>query len=244
MQNEELPQAPPKLEDVQMDDLRWASPPPSDSSTLMIRSRQNRSSEQPSASRSEPLFLPEGDDGTPPSVISPPVPSVKESEEVKARHTPPPPIKRRASPKPAGRPSLATATRQSYRGNLPTRYPSPPPKEDSLGPAAQYPYLPEKTPDGQELYSCRVGGPRIFDLLTLLPTEEFGVMLWEIIQREEELFEMEDVRDEDKVMLALWNRWIMVNRCASSVSCEMHGNGMSALILTGWVMWQADLHLS
>ena len=68
-------------------------------------------------------------------------------------------------------------------------------------------------PDGQEPYSCRIGGPRIFDLLTILPTDEFGVMSWEIVHREEELFEMEDVRDEDKVMLALWNRWIMLNRC-------------------------------
>lgn len=44
--------------------------------------------------------------------------------------------------------------------------------------------------------------------------DEFGVMSWEIVHREEELFEMEDVRDEDKVMLALWNRWIMLNRWA------------------------------
>ena len=43
--------------------------------------------------------------------------------------------------------------------------------------------------------------------------DEFGIMSWAIIDREEEIFELEDVRDEDKVMLALWNRWIMLNRC-------------------------------
>ncbi len=50
--------------------------------------------------------------------------------------------------------------------------------------------------------------------------EEFGIMSWAIIDREELLFEMEDVRDEDKVMLALWNRYIMVHR---RVSDEPHG---------------------
>ena len=54
----------------------------------------------------------------------------------------------------------------------------------------------------------------MFDLLNTLPLDEFGLMAWAIVDREEELFEMEDVRDEDKVMLALWNRWIMLNKCA------------------------------
>ena len=98
--------------------------------------------------------------------------------------------------------------RVSYRGTLDKRYPSPPPPTDPLGPAAQYPFLPE---DGEQ-YSCRIGGPRIFDLLNTLPLDEFGVMSWAIVDREEELFEMEDLRDEDKVMMALWNRWIMIKR--------------------------------
>ena len=120
------------------------------------------------------------------------------------------------------RPTVAVAGRGrvSYRGTLDKRYPSPPPPADPLGAAAQYPYLPETDADGQPLYSCRIGGPRIFDLLNTLPLDEFGIMSWAIVDREEVLFEMEDISDEDRVMLALWNRWIMINRWVvlSSVS--------------------------
>ncbi|KAI0765307.1 hypothetical protein C8Q74DRAFT_1458431 [Fomes fomentarius] len=148
----------------------------------------------------------------------PPLLVNEEHEETKpirqsASPTPSIIVKQLHSPGPrAGRLGLTTATRISYRGSLPARYPSPPPPFDSLGPAAQPPYLPETGPDGQPLYSCRIGGPRLFDLLNTLPMEEFGIMSWAIIDREELLFEMEDVRDEDKVMLALWNRYIMVHR--------------------------------
>ncbi|OBZ78402.1 hypothetical protein A0H81_02614 [Grifola frondosa] len=101
---------------------------------------------------------------------------------------------------------------QSYRGSLPARYPTPPPPSDPLGPAAQYPYLPPESENGEVYYSYRPGGPRIYDLLNTLPLEPFGVLSWVIVDREEELFEFDDVRDEDKVILALWNRWIMLNR--------------------------------
>lgn len=74
------------------------------------------------------------------------------------------------------------------------------------------PFLPQTNADGQEVYSCRIGGPRIYDLLNELSLDEFGLMSWAIVDREEELFEMDDVRDEDKVMLALWNRWIMLHK--------------------------------
>ncbi|KAG1795333.1 uncharacterized protein HD556DRAFT_1442179 [Suillus plorans] len=86
--------------------------------------------------------------------------------------------------------------------------PTPPPQSDPLGPAAQYPYLLES--DG--IYSCRVGGPRLYDLLNTLPLDEFGVLAWVILDREEDIFEIDDVRDEDKVMQALWFRWIFLNR--------------------------------
>lgn len=82
----------------------------------------------------------------------------------------------------------------------------PPPKDKSLGPAAQYPFL------RGDMISCRPGGPRLFDLLNELELDEFGILSWSIIDREEEIFELEDIRDEDKVILALWNRWIMLNR--------------------------------
>lgn len=109
---------------------------------------------------------------------------------------------------------LAIVANKSYRGSLPDCYPDPPPPSDRLGPAAQPPYLPATGPDGKEIYSCRIGGPRLFDLLNTLPMDEFGLMSWAVTDREEEMFEWDEVRDEDKVMLALWNRWIMLNRCA------------------------------
>ncbi|KAF9818030.1 hypothetical protein IEO21_02991 [Rhodonia placenta] len=108
--------------------------------------------------------------------------------------------------------STTTQTRSS-RGLREGRYPTPPPPSDPLGPAAQPPFLPtEPAADGELYYSCRLGGPRIFDLLNTLPLDRFGVMAWAITDREEDLFELDDVRDEDKVILALWNRWIMLNR--------------------------------
>jgi hypothetical protein len=88
--------------------------------------------------------------------------------------------------------------------------PTPPPQSDPLAPAAQYPYLPESHTDG--VYSCRLGGPRLYDLLNTMSLEPFGVLGWVILDREEEIFEIDDVRDEDKVMQALWFRWIFLNR--------------------------------
>ncbi|TFY69475.1 hypothetical protein EVJ58_g382 [Rhodofomes roseus] len=124
---------------------------------------------------------------------------------------------REPSPTPSSTAQATTRTRSttgpprrqhtlSTRGSLPARYPSPPPPSDLLGPAAQYPYI----PDGE--YSCRPGGPKVYDLLSSLALEPFGVLSWMIVDREEELFELDDVRDEDKVMMALWNRWIMLHR--------------------------------
>ena len=82
----------------------------------------------------------------------------------------------------------------------------PPPKDKMLGPAAYYPYLRLGN------VSCRPGGPYLYDLLNELDLKDFGVLAWSITDREEEIFELEDVQDEDKVMLALWNRWISLNR--------------------------------
>ncbi|KAG1741498.1 uncharacterized protein EDB91DRAFT_1130770 [Suillus paluster] len=84
--------------------------------------------------------------------------------------------------------------------------PTPPPRSDPLGPAAQPPYLPK------DQYSCRLGGPRVYDLLNTMSLDKFGVLAWVILDREEEIFEIDDVRDEDKVMQALWLRWIFLNR--------------------------------
>lgn len=89
----------------------------------------------------------------------------------------------------------------------PDRYPTPPPFEDLEGPAAVYPYL------SADKYSCRPGGPRLFDILNELPLDRFGLMTWIVLEREEEIFEQPDIRDEDKVMHALWGRYILLNRC-------------------------------
>ena len=152
---------------------------------------------------------------TPPP-LTPPPPDVylyQPDEDLKPLRglSPPIDVKPNITPEQRSR-TMATPSRQSYRGSLDLRYPSPPPPTDKLGPAARYPYLPETDADGQPLYSCRIGGPRIFDLLNTLPLDEFGIMSWAIVDREEVLFEMDDIRDEDKVMMALWNRWIMINR--------------------------------
>ncbi|KAI5117885.1 hypothetical protein M0805_002276 [Coniferiporia weirii] len=90
----------------------------------------------------------------------------------------------------------------------PARYPTPPPYTNLEGPAAVYPYL----SDGA--YSARPGGPRLYDLLNELPLAPFGLMAWYVLDREEDIFELDHVCDEDKVMRALWGRWIMLNRNA------------------------------
>ncbi|KII91251.1 hypothetical protein PLICRDRAFT_51427 [Plicaturopsis crispa FD-325 SS-3] len=109
------------------------------------------------------------------------------------------------------------------------RYPTPPPPDDPNGPAARPPYLPARYQDGDIrrvpypedpqnadrdvlYFSCRPGGARLVDLVSTLPLEPFGVLAWSVVDKEEEIFEVDDVRDEDKVMQALWARWIMLNR--------------------------------
>ncbi|KAJ4487968.1 hypothetical protein J3R30DRAFT_872748 [Lentinula aciculospora] len=97
---------------------------------------------------------------------------------------------------------------------LDPQYPLPPPADNPLGPAARYPYLPAISDDGKIVlhYSCRAGGPYLYDLLGLLPLDEYGVLSWLVLDREAEIFENEDISDECKVMHALWDRWIMMNR--------------------------------
>ena len=112
--------------------------------------------------------------------------------------------------------SSVSTTRSSttIRPDRPSRYPTPPPADNILGPAAQPPYLPAKSEYGGPTvyHSYRPGGPCLFDLLNTLPLEPFGVLDWEILDREEEIYESDDVKEEYKVMHALWARWIMLNR--------------------------------
>jgi len=94
------------------------------------------------------------------------------------------------------------------------RYPTPPPPDDPLGPSAKPPYLPAHSDYGgpSVLYSCRPGGPCLFDLLGTLPMTEFGILDWQVLDCEEEIYESDDVKEEYKIMHALWARWIVVHR--------------------------------
>ena len=98
----------------------------------------------------------------------------------------------------------------------PREYPRPPPSSNRLGAAARPPYLPAKSTFGGPdiYYSTRIGGPYLFDLLQLLPLKPFGLLEWIVLDREEEIFADDEVRDEQKVIVALWARWIMLNKNA------------------------------
>ncbi|KAK7466426.1 hypothetical protein VKT23_005148 [Stygiomarasmius scandens] len=136
--------------------------------------------------------------------------------------TPPP---RNIRPRVSHPPS--SSTRETTQRNfLPfPDLPPPPPYEDRLGPAARRPYLPASTPSFiREInerhrwenhyihHSCRPQGETLFDFLGVLPLAPFGVMAWSVLDREEEIFESDDMRDENKVICALWARWIFLNR--------------------------------
>lgn len=107
-----------------------------------------------------------------------------------------------------------TVTSATLRGTLPARYPTPPPPDNPLGPAARRPYLPATSLYGGPTiyYSCRPGGECLYDLLDTLPMDDFGVLAWDVRDREDEIFESDNVKDEYKVMHALWARWIVLNR--------------------------------
>ncbi|KAJ6593825.1 hypothetical protein B0H19DRAFT_1246570 [Mycena capillaripes] len=89
-----------------------------------------------------------------------------------------------------------------------------PPPPNPLGPTARFPFLPAKSEYGgpDVKYSVRFGGPKIYDLLGTLPMEPYGILGWSILDKEEEIFESDDIPDEHKVMHALWGRWIFFNR--------------------------------
>lgn len=62
-----------------------------------------------------------------------------------------------------------------------------PPPHSIHGPAVRSPILPRTSQDGTRTlsYSCRPGGERLYDLLELLPTDQFGVLEWWILEKEE-----------------------------------------------------------
>jgi len=62
------------------------------------------------------------------------------------------------------------------------------------------------------MISCRPCGPRLFDLVAEHDMGDYGLTSWSLLERDEELFEIDDIRDEEKAMQALWNRWIFSQR--------------------------------
>ena len=109
--------------------------------------------------------------------------------------------------------AVSTTTSTTRTPRL-ARYPTPPPSSDPLGPAARPPYLPAKSEYGGPdiSYSCRPNGPCLYDILNTLPMEPFGVLAWDVLDREDEIYDSDNVKDEYKVMHALWARWIVLNR--------------------------------
>lgn len=61
--------------------------------------------------------------------------------------------------------------------------------------------------------------------------EQFGVLAWQVLDREEEIFESDEVRDEYKVMHALWARWILLNRSAFLAD---YGKGVRRFVDEYW----------
>ncbi|KAK7054805.1 hypothetical protein VNI00_003268 [Paramarasmius palmivorus] len=124
-------------------------------------------------------------------------------------------------------------SKKLFSSTSPTRssfHPTPtPPARNPLGPRAQPPFIPAISGDRkiQLNYSCRPGGSRIYDLLGTLSLEPFGVLKWLVIDREEEIFEVDDLKDEYKVMHALWARWILLNR---TLFVANYGRGVKLFI--------------
>ncbi|KAF7980297.1 hypothetical protein HWV62_39077 [Athelia sp. TMB] len=90
-----------------------------------------------------------------------------------------------------------------------------------------------KEDDDNPLVSRRPGGPRPYDVVNTLPLTQFGMLSWFILEREEEMFELHDIADEDKVVQALWGRWILLHRLHF---VEDYYAGTLAFIDKNWAM--------
>ena len=90
-----------------------------------------------------------------------------------------------------------------------------PSARDPLGALGTHPRLSSGVGDDNDNLqglSCRPCRPRLFDVIAKDPISKYGLTSWSLLERDEELFEIDDVRDEEKVMQALWNRWIFFKR--------------------------------
>ncbi|KZV76587.1 hypothetical protein PENSPDRAFT_646017 [Peniophora sp. CONT] len=144
-------------------------------------------------------------DSLPPmSVTPPPVPAP----------VPPTPIKREPSPAPSADSDIVELI----------ALPEPPPARPQilrerrtgipLDPYIRPPYLtsPVPTEDGKFIYySCRPGGPRIYDYLQTLSLKPYGLMRWQVEETEAHILEAEGLSDVGKCMHALHNRWFFLH---------------------------------
>jgi len=87
-----------------------------------------------------------------------------------------------------------------------------PSAHDPLGALGACPHPSPSVDDDNDGLSCRPCGPRLYDLIARDPISKYGLTSWSLLERDEELFEIDDVRDEEKAMQALWNRWIFFKR--------------------------------
>ncbi|KAN0111730.1 hypothetical protein V8E52_008291 [Russula decolorans] len=90
-----------------------------------------------------------------------------------------------------------------------------PSARDPLGALGTHPRLSSSVDDDNDSLlglSCRPCGPRLYDATAKEPISKYGLTSWSLLERDEELFEIDDVRDEEKAMQALWNRWIFFER--------------------------------
>ncbi|KAJ7177711.1 hypothetical protein C8R46DRAFT_1212450 [Mycena filopes] len=101
------------------------------------------------------------------------------------------------------------------------------------GPTARFPFLPAESEYGgpRVKYSVRHGGPKIYDLLGTLPMDQYGAHAQEILDKEEVILADDDLEDEHKVMHALWDRWIFLNR---PMFVENHLDGGKKFIDDFW----------
>ncbi|KAF8587869.1 hypothetical protein K439DRAFT_742153 [Ramaria rubella] len=129
-----------------------------------------------------------------------------------------------------------------------SKSPTPPPASNPHGAA----HFISANPGSDHLANMqrttyRPTGPHLYDHLSSLPLEAFGHRSWFVLDKEEEIFELTDVLEEDKVICALWGRWILLNR---PFFIANYRKGVEAFLdeywlvihhAAGWGAWRAWL---
>ena len=116
--------------------------------------------------------------------------------------------------KPEFSPTPASRTASLVPGPSGDRLQQAPHARDPLGALKTHSYLSSSVGDDScsPNFSCRPCGPRLFDSVAEDSISDYGLTLWSLLERDEELFEIDDVRDEEKAIQAMWNRYIFFER--------------------------------